>query len=72
MDLPDATAVGLEQEAIEIENQLEWAEAQGRSGDAVELRQELAGKLEELAEVVEETLSQPAPTINATHATHAA
>jgi hypothetical protein len=68
MDLPDATAVGLEQEAIEIENQLEWAEAQGRSDDAVELREELAGKLDELAVVVEETLSHPAPTIDATHA----
>jgi hypothetical protein len=64
----DAAALGLELEAIDIENDLEWAEAQGRSGDAALLERALAGKLYELADAVDRALEQPAPAIRAPHA----
>jgi hypothetical protein len=68
MDLPDAAAMGIELEAIEIENELEWAEAQGRANDALVLTAQLTGKLYELADAVETSLSQPTADIHAPHA----
>jgi hypothetical protein len=35
---PADQAMGLELQAIELEDQLEWAEAQGRAADAASLR----------------------------------
>jgi len=43
--------MGLELQAIEIESELEWAEAQGRVADARELRVQLVNVLNELASV---------------------
>ncbi|CAN5627348.1 hypothetical protein BH20ACT2_BH20ACT2_00140 [soil metagenome] len=42
-------AVGIELQAIELSNQLEWAESQGREDDAQELRLRLEGLYEEMA-----------------------
>lgn len=42
-------AMGIELEAIEMADQLEWAEAQGRADDAARLRVELDRKWAELA-----------------------
>lgn len=42
-------AVGIELQAIELSNQLEWAEAQGREDDAQALRLRLEVLYEELA-----------------------
>ena len=46
-------AMGLELEANEIESEHEWAEAQGRTGDAGALRERLLRVLDDLAAVVE-------------------
>lgn len=44
-------AVGIELQAIELSNQLEWAEAQDRGDDAGDLRRRLEGLYEELAQL---------------------
>ncbi len=44
-------AVGIELQAIELTSQLEWADAQGRTDDARDLRRRLEGLYEELAEL---------------------
>jgi hypothetical protein len=49
-DLRDQ-AMGLELQAIEIESELEWAEAQGRVADARALRIQLISVLNDLASV---------------------
>lgn len=46
-------AMGIELMAIEVENQLEWAETQGRTTDVVRLSAQLSALLEELADVAE-------------------
>ena len=43
--------MGLELQAIEIEAELEWAEAQGRVADARDLRRQLVNALNDLATV---------------------
>jgi hypothetical protein len=69
MDLAaDAAALGIELEAIEIENDLEWAEAQGRSQDAEMLTRRLAAKLYELADTVDTAFAQPTADIHAPQA----
>ena len=40
--------MGLELQAIELESELEWAEAQGRGRDVRDLRRELVNVLNEL------------------------
>ena len=45
--------MGLELEAIEIESELEWAEAQGRLDDARSLHRQLVAVLNELASVAD-------------------
>jgi hypothetical protein len=49
-DLGDR-AMGIELQAIELESELEWAEAQGRIDDARDLRRQLVNVLNELAVV---------------------
>lgn len=49
-------AMGVELRAIDVEEQLESAEAQGRSRDVAELRAQLRAVLNELAELVERGL----------------
>jgi hypothetical protein len=62
-------AMGLELEASELESELEWAEAQGRTADAERLRGQLSGALVELAEISEELVQEPArPEIHAPRA----
>jgi hypothetical protein len=39
--------------AIEIEERLEWAEAQGRTADAVALESQLTDLLDQLADIAE-------------------
>ena len=46
-------AMGVELMAIEIEERLEWAEAQGRDGDAAALTVQLTALLDELAYIAE-------------------
>ena len=46
-------AMGVELMAIEIEERLEWAEAQGRAGDALVLTAQLTEVLDELADIAE-------------------
>ena len=46
-------AMGLELMAIEVEERLEWAEAQGRNDDAAALSSELRDLLGELADLAE-------------------
>lgn len=46
-------AMGVELRAIEVEQQLEWAEAQGRADDARRLQHQLRAVLDELADVVD-------------------
>jgi hypothetical protein len=46
-------AMGLELEAIELESELEWAEAQGRVEDARRIRQDLVNVLYELGRVAD-------------------
>ena len=46
-------AMGIELMAIEVEDQLEWAEAQRRTDDAARLRGQLVVLLNELADVAE-------------------
>ena len=43
--------MGLELQAIEIEDALEWAEQQGRQTDVARLRRELFSVLDELGRV---------------------
>ena len=43
--------MGLELQAIELESELEWAEAQGRTGDVRTLRRQLLEVLAELGKV---------------------
>jgi hypothetical protein len=50
---PIDQAMGLELQAIELESELEWAEAQERSADAVDLRSQLMLVLGELAQVAD-------------------
>jgi hypothetical protein len=50
---PGDLAMGIELQAIELESELEWAEAQGRSEDARDLRRQLVNVLNELALVSE-------------------
>ena len=45
--------MGLELQAIELESELEWAEAQGRTADARGLRRQLVNVLNELAAVAD-------------------
>jgi hypothetical protein len=45
--------MGLELQAIEVESELEWAEAQGRTDDARVLHRQLLNVLNELAAVSE-------------------
>lgn len=45
--------MGLELQAIELESELEWAEAQGRLTDAFELRIQLINVLTELGAVAD-------------------
>jgi hypothetical protein len=44
-------AMGLELQAIELESELEWAEAQDRAADVARLRAQLMDVLGELASV---------------------
>jgi hypothetical protein len=46
-------AMGVELMAIEIEERLEWAEAQGRADDAPVLTTQLTELLDELADIAE-------------------
>jgi hypothetical protein len=46
-------AMGLELQAIELESELEWAEAQGRVTDIRDLRRQLVNVLNELASVAD-------------------
>jgi hypothetical protein len=46
---PGDQAMGIELQAIELESELEWAEAQGRIDDARDLRRQLVNMLNELA-----------------------
>jgi NTP pyrophosphatase (non-canonical NTP hydrolase) len=46
-------AMGVELMAIEVEEQLEWAEAQGRDSDAAALKQQLTDLLDQLADIAE-------------------
>jgi len=50
VDLRDQ-AMGLELQAIELESEVEWAEAQGRYDDVRGLHRQLVDVLDELAEV---------------------
>jgi hypothetical protein len=68
MELADGAALGIELEAIEISNDLEWAEAQGRSTDAEALIARLTAKLYELADVVDVAFAQPTADIHAPQA----
>jgi len=43
--------MGLELQAIELESEVEWAEAQGRYGDVRRLHRQLVNVLNELAAV---------------------
>ena len=45
--------MGLELQAIEIESELEWAEAQGRIEDARRLRRQLVNVLAELGAIAD-------------------
>ena len=45
--------MGLELQAIELESELEWAEAQGRRDDVRRLRRQLVNALNELASVAD-------------------
>ena len=45
--------MGLELQAIEVESELEWAEAQGRIEDARRLRRQLLNVLAELGAIAE-------------------
>ena len=45
--------MGLELEAIELESELEWAEAQGRTEDVRALRRQLVEVLAELGRVAD-------------------
>ncbi len=42
-------AMGLELQAIELEDELEWAESQGRTSDVARLKSQLFAVLDELA-----------------------
>ncbi|GEM_PF-4863069 len=42
-------AMGLELQAIELEDELEWAESQGRTSDVARLESQLFAVLDELA-----------------------
>jgi hypothetical protein len=48
---PQDQAMGLELQAIEVESELEWAEAQGRTDDVRVLHGQLLNVLNELATV---------------------
>ena len=50
---PADQAMGLELQAIELENELEWAEAQGRRADVRLLRRQLVNMLYDLASVAD-------------------
>jgi hypothetical protein len=50
---PTDQAMGLELQAIELESELEWAEAQDRRDDVRVLRRKLVNVLNELASVAE-------------------
>jgi hypothetical protein len=45
--------MGLELQAIELESELEWAEAQDRGPDVRKLRRQLVNVLDELASVAD-------------------
>ena len=45
--------MGLELQAIEVESELEWAEAQGRIEDARRLRRQLVNVLVELGAIAD-------------------
>ena len=45
--------MGLELQAIEVESELEWAEAQGRTDDARRLRRQLVNVLAELGVIAD-------------------
>jgi hypothetical protein len=46
-------AMGLELQAIELESELEWAEAQDRGRDVRDLRRQLVAVLNELASIAD-------------------
>ena len=46
-------AMGIELMAIEVEEQLEWAEAQGRDDDAAALKAQLTDLLGQLADIAD-------------------
>jgi hypothetical protein len=50
---PTDQAMGLELQAIELESELEWAEAQDRDIDVRDLRRQLVNVLYELASVAD-------------------
>jgi hypothetical protein len=50
---PVDQAMGLELQAIELESELEWAEAQNRRSDVRALRRQLVNVLYELASVAD-------------------
>jgi ribosome maturation factor RimP len=50
---PVDQAMGLELQAIELENELEWAEAQGRVDDIGEVHRQLVAVLDELGAVAD-------------------
>jgi hypothetical protein len=50
---PADQAMGLELQAIEFEDELEWAEAQCRDSDVTRLRRELFSVLDELGRVAD-------------------
>lgn len=50
---PADQAMGLELQAIDLEGELEWAEAQGREEDVEELSTRLFAVLDELGRVVD-------------------
>jgi hypothetical protein len=60
-------AMGLELEANDIEDQLEWAEEQGRIEDVERLQQQLSDVLSQLADVIESALGHR-PFVDARHA----
>ncbi len=61
---PADRAMGLELEANELEDELEWAEAQGRTEDAAALRVQLEKVIGEWSSAAEQaTGTEPGPAL---------